>query len=275
MCVCVFCWRNGALTCRYVQCDRARQNEEYMICICTCVCVYWCIMCLGRGGGCVAALSLAVSLFLGIASSCLCCAFVPLHFADFLFYLLLMPVLPFIHLQQHQQQLLIWGSDALPPAGEKKLRVGAQALNWTEKGNKNKICIVLLHFFLLPISLCLSFFVTFVHLSCCCRSFLWMFTLTHTCTNVPKCIVYVWVCVCVCICSCSCRCRLEKTTIASPGKWFRRRRKFNMPYLYFLYALVWALFCAALRSASALPSPCRSLPLFLFLLSFVSICIWL
>lgn len=62
MCVCVFCWRNGALTCRYVQCDRARQNEEYMICICTCVCVYWCIMCLGRGGGCIAALSLCLSL---------------------------------------------------------------------------------------------------------------------------------------------------------------------------------------------------------------------
>lgn len=96
-----------------------------------------------------------------------------------------------------------------------------------------------------------------------------MYTHIYKCTQM----YCVRLSVCVCICSCSRRCRLETTTIASPGKRFRRRRKFNMPYLYFLYALVWALFCAGLRSLSALPPSLPlslSLSLFLFVLSFVS-----
>lgn len=273
MCVCVFCWRNGALTCRYVQCDRARQNEEYMICICTCVCV--CVLVHNVPGTrrrlCCCALSLCLSLSWN-------CKFLPLLlFCSSSFYWFSFLPSSNVSVAFHSSpaaasaaaaNLRVW---RITPRGGEEIarRCSGIELNWKGKQKQNLhrlVAVLSSPYLLLSLSSSpLSIYLAAAEVFCECSH-------TYIYTNVPKCIVYVWVCVCVCICSCSCRCRLEKTTIASPGKWFRRRRKFNMPYLYFLSALAWALFCAGLRSVSALP-PCRSL--FLFVLSFVSICIWL
>lgn len=199
MCVCVFCWRNGALTCRYVQCDRARQNEEYMICICTCVCVYWCIMCLGRGGGCIAALSLCLSLswnckflpLLLFCSSSFCWfSFLPSSNASVAFHS--SPTA-----SAAAANLRVW---RITPrgGGEIARRCSGIELNWKgkQKQNLHRLAALLSSPYL-PLSLFLRHLCPFILLL---QKFsVNVHTHTHPCTNVPKCIVYVWVWMCVCV----------------------------------------------------------------------------
>lgn len=246
-----------------------------MICICTCV--YVCVLVHNVHGTrrrlCCCALSLSLS-FLELQVL----AFVALLFL----FILLIFFLPSSNASVafHSSSaasaaaanLRVW---RITPRGGEEIarRCSGIELNWKgkQKQNLHRLAALLSSPYL-PLSLFLRHLCPFILLL---QKFsVNVHTHTHTRVQMYPNVLCMFGCVCVCICSCSCRCRLEKTTIASPGKWFRRRRKFNMPYLYFLYALVWALFCAGLRSASALP-PCGSLSLFLFVLSFVSICIWL
>lgn len=121
------------------------------------------------------------------------------------------------------------------------------------KKEQKQICIVLL--FVSLSSLSPPFLVTFVRLSCCCRSFLSMCIHIHT--NVTK---RIAVCVCVCVRICSCSRRLE-TTIAQVNGFAVVVANLTCLLFCCFYGLVWVLFCAGLRSLCLLLPRYRSLSL--------------